>query len=235
MADPCLLLWVCKRRHPLLDDDSLRNDIVCLPAAYRHRKVDRGHRSAWRQRARYSLVSAPNIHDDPPAIVPAALVTVGSQQVAFATYNQFMNARNTYYWDKKRMLEAPGDYTKTKVFRFMHARDYTLKSPMLEAVKEPLENRVWFNYPGQNWDGLHSEGTIDAPNRVARVVEDGSTQLWQYDRNALAKITRAVDPLGRETFYDFAPNGMDLLRFARKTAAPTIQSAPSRGIRSIDR
>jgi RHS repeat-associated protein len=163
-----------------------------------------------------SLVSAPDIHDDPPATVPAQYITVGGEQVRFWTYNQFMNARNTYYWDKKRMLDAPGDYTKTKVFRFLHARQYNLKSPTLEAVKEPLENRVWFNYPGQDANGPNLEGTIDEPNRVARVVEDGSTQLWQYDRNPLGNITRKVDPLGRETRYDFANNGIDLLTIRQK-------------------
>jgi YD repeat-containing protein len=141
---------------------------------------------------------------------------VGGEQVQFWTYNQFMNARNTYYWDKKRMLEAPGDYTKTKVFRFLHARQYNLKSPTLEAVKEPLENRVWFNYPGQTSNGPNLEGTIDEPNRVARVIEDGSTQLWQYDRNPLGNVTREVDPMGRETRYDFANNSIDLLTVRQK-------------------
>ena len=163
-----------------------------------------------------SQVSAPGIHDDPPSVVPAASVAVGSEQVPFWTYNQFLNARNTYYWDKKRMLDAPGDYTKAKIFHFLHARDVTLKSPILECVKEPLENRVWFNYPGQTNNGPNLEGTIDEPNRVARVIEDGSTQLWQYDRNVLGNITRMVDPLGRETLFDFAPNGIDLLTTRQK-------------------
>ncbi|HEY5706535.1 MAG TPA: hypothetical protein VIS96_13265 [Terrimicrobiaceae bacterium] len=166
-----------------------------------------------------SKVSAPDIHDDPPAVVPASSVTVGSQQVPFWTYNQFMNARNTYYWDKKRMLEAPGDYTKTKVYRFLHARNYTMKSPILEAVKEPHENRVWFNYPGQTSNGANLEGSIDEPNRVARVIEDGTTQLWQYDRNSLGKVTRSVDPLGRETLYEYAANGIDLLAIRQKNGS----------------
>ena len=131
-----------------------------------------------------------------------------------------MNARNTFYWDKKRMLEAPGDYTKAKIFHFPHTRDLTQKSPALECVKEPLENRVWFNYPGQTSSSSSgTEGTTHAPNRVARVIEDGTTQLWQYDRNALANVTRAVDPLGRETLFDYAPNGSDLLAVRQKNGS----------------
>ncbi|HEY5705897.1 MAG TPA: hypothetical protein VIS96_10020, partial [Terrimicrobiaceae bacterium] len=173
-----------------------------------------------------SRVSAPGITDDPPSVVPASSVTVGSQQVPFWTYNQFLNARNTYYWDKKKMLDAPGDYTKAKVFHFLHAADVTQKSSILECVKEPLENRVWFNYEGQTSNNPNFEGTIDAPNRVARVVEDGTTQLWQYDRNALANVTREVDPLGRETLFNFAPNGIDLLTARQKNggAYDTIAS-----------
>jgi RHS repeat-associated protein len=175
-----------------------------------------------------SKASAPGINfEDSPSVVPAASVTVGSEQVPFWTYNRFLNARNTFYWDKKRMLEAPGDYTKAKIFHFPHTRDLTQKSPALECVKEPLENRVWFNYPGQTSSSLSgTEGTTHAPNKVARVVEDGTTQLWQYDRNALAKVTRAVDPLGRETLFDFASNGIDLLSIRQKngSAYDTIAS-----------
>ena len=97
-----------------------------------------------------SKVFAPAIDfEDSPSVAPASSVTVGSEQVPFWTYNRFMNARNTFYWNKKRMLDAPGDYTKAKIFHFPHTRDLTQKSPALECVKEPLENRVWFNYPGQ--------------------------------------------------------------------------------------
>ena len=46
-----------------------------------------------------------------------------------------------------------------------------------------------------------------------------TTQLWQYDRNALANVTRAVDPLGRETLFDYAPNGSDLLAVRQKNGS----------------
>ncbi len=129
----------------------------------------------------------------------------------------FLDARNTFYWDKKRMLEAPADYTRAKIFHFAHTKDLSQKSAVLECVKEPLENRVWFNHPGQT-PGTSSatEGNMHAPDKVARVLEDGSTQLWQYERNAFGKVTRAVDPLGRETLFEFAQNGIDLLTIRQK-------------------
>ena len=43
---------------------------------------------------------------------------VGSQQVLFRTFNWFLNVRNTFHWDKKKMLEAAGDYTKATIDHF---------------------------------------------------------------------------------------------------------------------
>ena len=174
-----------------------------------------------------SKIAAPGINfSDPPATVPASNVPVGSEQVAFWSYNQYLHARNVFYWDKKRMLEAAGDYTKAKILHFLHTSDLSQTSPVLESVKEPLENRMWFNYPGQRQGFSHFEGNMETPNKVIRVIEDGTTQLWQYERNPLAKITRAVDPLGRETLFDFAENGIDLLSVRQKNggAYDTIAS-----------
>ena len=97
-------------------------------------------------------------------------------------------------------------------------------SGVLESMKEPLENRVWFNYPGDRWPGI--TGSSDEPSKIARVIEDGSTQIWQYHRNALSYVTRAVDPLGRETLTDYAANGIDVIQVRQKngTSYDTIAS-----------
>ena len=93
----------------------------------------------------------------------------------------------------------------------------------MESVKEPLESRVWYNYPDQVWSAI--VGSSDEANKVARVIEDGSAQLWQYDRNALAKITRSVDPLGRETLTDTPPTTSMSFKFGKRTTPGTIRSA----------
>jgi YD repeat-containing protein len=120
------------------------------------------------------------------------------------------------YW--KSAIPVPS-VVNWKLGHYGHATDVTQKSSVLECVKESLENRVWFNYPGQTSTSSDIEGTSHAPNRVARVTEDGTTQLWQYDRNELAYVTRSVDPLGRETLFDFAPNGIDLLTVRQKNGS----------------
>ena len=161
-----------------------------------------------------SKESAPGITNEPEPLVPAYFNIIGSEEVVFWTFNWFLHVRNTFYWDKKKMLEAAGDYTKATIYHFLHSQNINATSGVLESMKEPLENRVWFNYPGDPWPGI--VGSSDEPSKIARVIEDGSTQIWQYHRNTLSYVTRAVDPLGRETLFDFAPNGIDVLSVRQK-------------------
>jgi len=57
---------------------------------------------------------------------------------------------------------------------------------------------------------------LEKPARIDRVLDDGSTQLYQYSYNHLGKITQAVDPLGRTTIYEYSNDGIDLLRIKQK-------------------
>ena len=97
-----------------------------------------------------------------------------------ATYNQFINYRNTFYWDKKAMAEAPGVYTKARITHWLHTEDINVASDVPESSKMPFENRVWNNYPGQTWPAGTGNVTIFKPSKIARVVDDGTTQLYQY-------------------------------------------------------
>ena len=162
-----------------------------------------------------SKEQAPGIpFEEAPGEYPPYWIGVGSNYVLFLVHNQSLNYRNTFFWDKKKMLEAPGDFTKATVYHFLHSMNINATSGILESVKEPLEKRVWYNYPDQVWSAI--VGSSNQPNKVARVIEDGSTQLWQYDQNALANITRSVDPLGRETLTDYAANNIDVVQVRQK-------------------
>jgi hypothetical protein len=57
----------------------------------------------------------------------------------------------------------------------------------VESLKYPLENRIWFEYPGQI--GPYSGGTYDRPTAIGRVLDNGSTQLKQFAYNAFGKVT----------------------------------------------
>jgi hypothetical protein len=73
------------------------------------------------------------------------------------------------------MLEGAGDYTKATIYHFLHSENMNATSGVLESMMEPLENRVWFNYPGDPWPGI--VGSSDEPSKIAQVIEDGSTQI----------------------------------------------------------
>jgi len=49
------------------------------------------------------------------------------------------------------------------------------------------------------------------PSKKGRMLDDGTTQLYQYEYNDLGNVTKVVDPLGRTTSYAYATNLIDLL------------------------
>jgi RHS repeat-associated protein len=127
------------------------------------------------------------------------------------TANYWLSYRTTYFWDQKAMEQyQPGDYSKaTRYVWLMSAVSYETVGSILNAVIHPLENPVWYNYPDQR-DGI-TEGTINQPTAIAHVLDDGSTQLQQYQYNAIGKPIQAIDPVGRTTLYTYATNLVDLL------------------------
>ncbi|ANG64294.1 hypothetical protein A8C75_18655 [Marinobacterium aestuarii] len=133
-------------------------------------------------------------------------------------FNRYINGRNTFYWDKEAMKRAAGDYTQARIRHWYHLRTNTsYTAAVLESVKNPLERRVWFNYPGQSWAG--AEGTLDKPSVVGRVLPNGTTQLVRKSYNVFGKLTRIIDPEGRELTFDYAANQIDLVSIKRKSAS----------------
>jgi RHS repeat-associated protein len=122
--------------------------------------------------------------------------------------NAGLDVANTFFWDKKAMLVAPGDYTKAKITHWLYNADGTV-SGIASSEKQPLENRVWYTYAGQP-DYQHA-GPSANPSQVARVLADGTTHLSQFEYNSLGKTTKATDPVGRVLSYVYDTNNIDLL------------------------
>ena len=150
---------------------------------------------------------------------PLISATDSAAPTGFSAGNQNLNIGNTYYWDKKAMqVTGTGalDYTKAVITHWLLSADGTVLSGVPASVKPPLENRVWYQYPGQA-DLLHA-GTIDSPSLVARVLDSGSTQLYQYAYNALGNPTETIDPLGRTTSFVYdSSNNIDLTEVHQTT------------------
>jgi RHS repeat-associated protein len=136
---------------------------------------------------------------DPPGLVPQGV----------STFNQYLYARNTFYWNRSACAKAYRDYSKARIYHWLHTPNIALTAGILESTKEPLEGRVWYNYAGQV--GPHLVGNTDRPSRVGRVLDDGTTQLYRYVYNEFGHETEMTDPIGRKFRFLYATNGIDLL------------------------
>jgi RHS repeat-associated protein len=152
-------------------------------------------------------INIPYGQSDPSETVPTGMLAT----------NQYLSYRNTFYWSKIASATGYGDYGKAKVYHWQHTPDLTSASGILECVKEPLENRVWYNYPDQ-YPYSYYAGSSNKPTHIGRVLDHGSTQLYTYEYNGFGKVTKSIDPVGRTFSYVYAANGIDLLE-VRQTRA----------------
>ncbi len=111
----------------------------------------------------HDLVKAETVNDRPPTTV-----TVAGQAVPFLPKDDNLQFRNSFYWDKEQMAHHAGDYTKATIYNWLTVTADKVTS-VLASKKEPLEGRVWFNYPGQR--SAHGIGTISTPGKMVRAVE----------------------------------------------------------------
>ena len=130
--------------------------------------------------------------------------------------NSNLDVANTFYFDKKYTADHGTTYNYTQA-RITHWVRASGGSPMgiVASIKAPLENRVWYSYDGQS-DTNHV-GTSASPNQIARILDDGTTQLWQYQYNSIGKMTQSIDPVGRRMNYDYDTNNVDLLSVRQTT------------------
>lgn len=134
--------------------------------------------------------------------------------------------RNTFFWNK-HVYHSYGtgtgkDYTKAELTHWLHTNNGLYVAPTIESVRRPLEHRVWYEYaPSQTSSVLEGPATtyLGIPTTVARVLDDGSTQLTSITRNKLGKPLLVTDPLGRQTQLTYAANNTDLVLVQQKTSA----------------
>ncbi len=155
--------------------------------------------------------------------VPAADSAVPAMNVT----NSSLSYRNTYVWDPLQYEMAANngvmDYTKGKILHWLHTPSgpgtYGA-SRVLESAKAPLENRVWYLYPGQSEGSIYT-GTSNKPTYIGRVLPDGTSQIWAYTYNSIGRPLTSTDPLGRQLTYTYASNNIDLLTVTNATSTTT--------------
>jgi RHS repeat-associated protein len=147
---------------------------------------------------------------DSGVAIPATETAVPA---GFAQNNTSLNRFNSFHWDKLAMARYPGDYTKARIMRWLFSETYKV-SGSLSSEKLPLESRVWYGQAGDTM--VHGVGTDSRPVKIARLLDDGSAQIYRYEYNAKGLKTRETDPIGRETVYEYDSNDIDLLRVTQK-------------------
>jgi RHS repeat-associated protein len=142
-------------------------------------------------------------------------------------YNNGLQFYNSFYWDKKAMADAPGDYTQAHLYHWLSTADGNV-SGIKHSEKKARENRVWYTYGGQT--DLTKVGTNALPVEVARILDDGTTQLWQYQYNTLGNVTKEIDPQTdphpRVKSYVYDTNNIDLLTVYQRNPDSGTSSDP---------
>ena len=163
-----------------------------------------------------------------PALIPTGM----------ATCDQYLYYRNTFVFDANQYQQATQggglNHGLGQVIHWLHSSDETSTSRFIESEKQPLENRVWYNYPAQGTGscdsifatvsstGVVTNGASSRPSAIGRVLDSGATQLQQYSYNSFGHVTQSIDPVGRKLGYTYAANGIDLLTVSNTTSGNQV-------------
>ena len=159
-----------------------------------------------RERVEYNQGNTNQPLSDPDLSVPTGMFTE----------NNYLQFRDTYYWDRTACALGYGDYSKARLYHWLHTENLTSTAGALESIKMPLEGRVWFDYLGQTRPVVITSNTL--PAHVGRVLDDGTTQLYTYAYNPFGHVTNSIDPVGRTLSCLYDTNGIDELEI-RQTRA----------------
>ena len=136
----------------------------------------------------------------------AATAPTGEVPTGFSDRNTALDKTNTFYWDKRAWALYPGDVSKATIYHWLISPTtdplayHGASTGIPHSVKRPLEHRVWYWYPSQS-SNSSGVGSYRAPTKIARVLDDGSTQIWEATYNSVGNLTSQTDPLGRRTTY----------------------------------
>jgi RHS repeat-associated protein len=156
-----------------------------------------------------------------PAPVPFSDPVAPSNMNVF---NSYLNYRDSFHWDKHEYGQAGCtvsggcNYSDARDTHFYHdAANINIEWYQVEAVKQPLETRVWYNYPGQTQN--LNNGTYDQPSVVGRIADGNMSQLWQRSYNSFGNPTEVIDPAGRTSNLAYATNGIDITQLQQVTGS----------------
>lgn len=128
----------------------------------------------------------------------------------------------TYFWDRKAMAMGAGDRSKAEKTTWLMLEAGLFMADVPAEIKKALEAAVKFVYPDQPDDVLSTDpndppdtlhsytGSLKLPAKVVRTLDDGTTQMSQFAYNALGRVIKQIDPLGRTFEFLYSVNNLDL-------------------------
>jgi RHS repeat-associated protein len=153
---------------------------------------------------------------------------VGPPQGITDPFNEYISSRDTFYWDKHAFAVAAGNYPLSRNRHWAHmASNINVTSNTVESIKYPFENRIWYNYPGQQYNevGAGQSGSLLLPTTIARVLGDGTSQTKTNQYNSAGNLTYTSDPVGRVTIQQYAANQIDITSVQQVTGNGTATLA----------
>lgn len=140
----------------------------------------------------------------------------------------YMDGPVTLFWPKNVVKNYNPDSNPDKAtqIKWCRASDNQLLSvPIKDNERSPLTHRVWYRYPSDLVSGHHLAGDWAGPSVIVRRIEnesgtpsDQKTQVFYNDQGL---TTKTIDPLGRETTYEYDTNDIDLLAVKQKNGGGT--------------
>lgn len=138
----------------------------------------------------------------------------------FGAANKQLDYHNTYFWDRLAMAEAPGDYSKARVIHWLE--NAGVVSGIIASRKSPMEGRIWYAYEGQV--NPLSVGSSSKVTKLARLLDDGSTQLNQFQYDAEGNLLKSVDPLGRTHLFEYQQGNLTRMSQLRGGQPQTLRA-----------
>lgn len=139
----------------------------------------------------------------------------------------FNNYRNTFYWDKVAWRAAPMDYSKARLYHWLH-KDENVVSGRLESERAPFETRIFYNYGAQ--PNTWTVGSLGLPIAVGRVVPDATgtnqTRAFKATYDTGGNILSVTDPLGRKTAFSYN-SGLDITQVQQSVGTSSWETISS--------
>ena len=128
------------------------------------------------------------------------------------------------------------NYSLAKVIHWLRSSDgdggWTTR--VKDSEKEPLEDRVWYSYAGQppcggdsaefgvSSSNVVTSGASNKPIAIGRVLDSGASQVQLFQYNSNGNLVQSTDPVGRQTSFTYASNGVDQLTTKNTTSGSQL-------------